>query len=55
VIIMKTIIRPAIIALALLGTISAASAAPQYYSDDSAVEHQSRIAQQLDFWEQFND
>jgi hypothetical protein len=48
---MKTFIRPAIIALALIGTISAASAAPKHH----APHEQTGLAQQLDFWAQFND
>lgn len=48
---MKALIRPAIVALALIGTLSAASAAPQY----DASHEQTQLARQLDFWAQFND
>ena len=49
---MRNFIRPASIALALLGTVSAASAAPEYY-DGSQARHS--LTQQLDFWAQFAD
>jgi hypothetical protein len=52
VIIMRNFIRPAILALALLGTVSAASAATKPYSYEG--EHAGHsLSQQLAFWEQF--
>lgn len=48
---MKTFIRPAIVALALIGTLSAASAAPKHH----APHDQSRLDRDLAFWAQFND
>ena len=50
---MRKFLRPAIIALAIVGTASVASAAPRHYSGDG-YSTQSLDAQ-LDFWRQFAD
>jgi hypothetical protein len=50
---MSKIIRPVVVALALLGTVSAVSAAPKHAPADGAAEHS--LTQVLDFWKQFAD
>ena len=51
---MSKFVRPVIVALALLGTVSAASAAPKHHSTDAGYEHQT-LSKQLAFWAQFGN
>ena len=51
---MKKIIGSALVALALIGSVATASAAPAY-NDDNFPGPQSSLSETLNFWAQFGD